>query len=118
MKQVLILFFMVMVSFLLLAKTVQKVQSEDNTQYVISLSRDRFSPNVLSAHTGDIVIFENKDTIPHWPASNIHPTHQIYPEFDPKQGVAAGASWRFQFNRAGIWNYHDHLAPNIAGTIT
>ena len=29
---------------------------------------------------GDTVIFENVGEEPNWPASNIHPTHRMYPE--------------------------------------
>ena len=72
----------------------------------------------LTIHVGDTVVFKNVDTHDHWPASNIHPTHEIYPEFDPGKPMTPGANWKFQFTKEGEWRYHDHLIPTITGTIT
>ena len=37
---------------------------------------------------GQTVVFKNLTADGNfWPASNIHPTHQIYPEFDPKEPI-------------------------------
>ena len=52
-----------------------------------------------------------------WPASNIHPTHMIYPEFDAKRPVASGKDWSFTFTKKGTWRYHDHLNPEATGTV-
>ena len=52
-----------------------------------------------------------------WPASDFHPTHSVYPAFDPKRPLKADESWRFVFDRAGVWTYHDHLSENTTGTI-
>ncbi len=77
-----------------------------------------FQPSVTQINTGDNITFENTDIASHWPASNIHPTHAIYPEFDPKKEVPAGQSWQFTFNKPGVWRFHDHLNPQINGQIT
>ena len=52
-----------------------------------------------------------------WVASAPHPTHTNYPGFDAKQGVASGEKYSFTFDKAGSWNYHDHLIPSNFGTI-
>ena len=77
-----------------------------------------YTPKDLRIKVGERVTFVNKDTEKaYWPASNIHPSHEIYSEFDPKKSIRPGASWSFVFNKKGEWKYHDHLFPEIVGTI-
>jgi plastocyanin len=77
-----------------------------------------YTPKNLRIKVGERVTFVNKDSKEsYWPASNIHPTHEIYSEFDPKKAVRPDSSWSFVFNRKGEWKYHDHLFPEIVGTI-
>lgn len=78
---------------------------------------DAYAPQNITIKKGDAIVFENKSDKYFWPASNIHPTHGIYPEFDPKDAVAPGSSWNFKFEKIGSWRYHDHLHPYITGTI-
>ncbi len=85
---------------------------------VIRMTEDGFLPSEISIKKGDTVIFENTDTNPHWPASDVHPTHDRYPEFDPKEPIASGESWSFVFEKQGRWQSHDHLHPAIRGVIT
>ena len=83
----------------------------------IKMTPGNFEPKDLQIKTGEKVKFENLDQVDRWPASNIHPTHLIYPEFDPKKAIAPGFSWQFKFERAGTFKFHDHLNPALAGTI-
>lgn len=92
---------------------------------VIEITSSGFAPSTLTISKGDAVTFTNRDTEEHWPASAIHPTHQIYPEsggcigskFDACHGLAPGESWSFIFNEVGSWGYHDHLDVNLKGKI-
>ncbi len=84
---------------------------------VVTMTPDGFSPPTITIQQGSTITFKNNDTQNRWPASNIHPTHEIYPEFDPKTLVAPGKSWEFTFDKAGTWKYHDHLIPTDSGTI-
>mgnify|MGYP000190311201 CR=1 FL=1 len=77
-----------------------------------------FKPDELAVVKGTTVRFINNDTKQRWPASDIHPTHDLYPEFDPKSPVETSASWQFTFEKVGEWKYHDHLLPHQKGTIT
>lgn len=86
--------------------------------YKVEINGSGFFPSQLEINVGDTVTFENKDSFSHWPASNIHPTHEIHPEFDPKKEISANESWGFTFERAGEWRYHDHLFPERGGTVT
>ncbi len=76
-----------------------------------------FVPERLDIVTGDEVIFVNESGVPVWPASNIHPTHEILPEFDPLAPIAPGGSWAFTFRRNGYWRYHNHVASAEGGLV-
>jgi plastocyanin len=84
---------------------------------VVRIEASGFSPRSVAIRQGDMVVFENRSSHARWPASNIHPTHHIYPEFDPRAPVGPGQQWAFTFDRPGTWNYHDHLAPDVSGTV-
>ncbi len=85
--------------------------------WTVSMEPGKFVPDTLTIRAGDRVTFVNRDTEPRWPASNLHPTHGIYPEFDPQESVPPGSSWSFVFDRAGGWKFHDHLIPGLRGII-
>ncbi len=77
-----------------------------------------YFPKAIEINKGDTVTWVNKDDDIFWPASNIHPSHEIYPEFDPKKPLRPGSKWSFTFTREGIWQYHDHWTPRAIGTVT
>ncbi len=84
---------------------------------VITMTPEGFSPTTTRVKNGDVVRFENKDTDWRWPASDLHPTHELYPEFDPQEPIKAGEGWSFRFQEQGSWRFHDHLKPNKRGTL-
>jgi plastocyanin len=84
---------------------------------LVSMEADGFSPSTLTVESGETVTFENSSDDDKWPASNDHPTHELYPGFDAKNAVLPGESYSFTFERAGSWGYHDHLNPGLTGTI-
>lgn len=86
-------------------------------QQTITITKDGFTPGEIVITQCTRVTFENKDNTEHWPASDLHPTHAIYPEFDPKQPVASGSSWSFTFTKAGSWKYHDDIDLKLKGVI-
>lgn len=92
--------------------------NESSRVHVVTLHEDGFKPQDLTIIQGDIVVFKNGLDKPFWPASNLHPSHTIYPEFDALEPVPPGGEWSFQFLRTGIWNYHDHIRAYYRGTIT
>lgn len=85
--------------------------------FIIKMSPDGFEPQNLKVETDSTVIFLNADTKDRWPASNPHPIHNLYPEFDPKQGISPGKSWPFKPQKAGTFKYHDHLNPHFRATL-
>ncbi|MEK6855405.1 MAG: hypothetical protein AABX73_04245, partial [Nanoarchaeota archaeon] len=105
---------------------------EENNNNAIEISSTGFSPQNLVINKGESVTFINKDSKKHRPATDIHPSHKLYPGssiekcdsaerdkiFDSCRGLSQEESYSFVFNEIGIWGYHDHLNPQFKGTIT
>lgn len=85
---------------------------------IIEMTPEGFSPQSVTLDNNSTVIFINKDSKPHWPANDVHPTHDLYPEFDPQRGIEPGQSWPFRPKKAGEWRFHDHLFPHFHGSLT
>ena len=85
---------------------------------VVEMTQNGFEAQQITVDQNSSVIFINKDTQDRWPASNVHPTHEIYPEFDPKRPIKIGESWVFKPTKVGEWKYHDHMLPHYRGVIT
>ena len=77
-----------------------------------------YEPSEVTIKKGDIILWTNESSEYHWPASDLHPTHGIYPEFDPRKPIAPGDEWSFKFDQTGEWKFHDHLRANKIGTVT
>jgi hypothetical protein len=91
--------------------------SHTGNTFKIGMTDAGFSPGQLEILAGDTVIFENTGETDHWPASNVHPTHELYLDFDVRKPVPPGGAWSFIFFRPGIWGFHDHLNPQNTGQI-
>ena len=86
-------------------------------QHRIRMTNNGFEPSEIRVRAGDVVQWINNDTVNRWPASDLHPTHGIYPAFDPQRPIAPGDSWSFQFEKMGNWKFHDHLKPLFHGIV-
>lgn len=78
---------------------------------IVKMTKNGFEPEEIKIKKGQTVTWVNEDTDFHWPASNLHPTHQIYPEFDSRKPLAPGEHWSVTFEKTGEWRCHDHLNP-------
>lgn len=85
---------------------------------VITLTDKGFVPSEITIKKGETITFKTSTGNMFWPASNLHPSHLLYSEFDPKEPIQPDASWSFTFDKVGAWQFHDHLAPYFTGTIT
>lgn len=83
----------------------------------IAITDQGFQPDTVTITPCTTVTFVNQTSDARWPASDIHPTHGIYPEFDPLEGIAPGQNWSFTFDKEGNWKFHDHLFPQFTGVI-
>ena len=86
-------------------------------EHIVELTEKGFLPNEITIRKGDTVKFTTSRAKPFWPASNLHPTHEIFPEFDHKTPISPDESWSFKFEKAGIWKYHDHIHANFTGKV-
>ena len=85
---------------------------------VVTRTADGYEPKEVTIKVGDTVQWVNESGEYHWPASDLHPTHGVYPEFDPMTPVAPDDAWQFIFTQTGEWRYHDHIRANKTGTVT
>jgi len=93
-------------------------QSEINTNVVVvTLTEQGYLPEVI-IKKGTTVVFKSELDKPFWPASNLHPSHELYGDFDSKRPLNPNESWSFVFNRVGVWQMHDHIRSYYTGTIT
>jgi plastocyanin len=93
-------------------------QPEGEVAVTVVRTKDGYEPKDITINVGDIVEWTNESGEYHWPASDLHPTHGIYPEFDPLTAIAPGESWKFKFEKPGVWKYHDHIRANKTGSVT
>ena len=91
-------------------------QTLKNSVY-ITLTEEGYDPKEIEVKKGTVVTFLNETDNPHWPASNLHPSHEIFPEFDPQEPIPKEESWSFEFDRAGSWEFHDHIRAYYTGVI-
>lgn len=84
---------------------------------IIKMTEEGFSPLEIKIKPGTTIRFLNKSKYWHWPASDLHPTHTLYPEFDPLKPIGPKEEWDFKFEKNGEWGFHDHLAPYITGKV-
>jgi len=81
-----------------------------------------FEPATIRIKRGTTVNFVNNTEIPMYVASDPHPQHTAYPEFEA--GVALqrfprpGENFSFTFDKAGTWSYHNHAQPDHMAVIT
>lgn len=108
---------LLLVSIGLLAIAAPAYGHAGNT-FTVQMTDTGFDPDQLEIVAGDTVVFENAGRSDHWPASNVHPTHELYPDLDALRPILSGQSWSIVFFRPGVWGYHDHLNPQNTGEVT
>jgi len=92
-------------------------QPSIQNQVIVEMTALGFSPERITIQKGNVVQWFNTKEEYRWPASNLHPTHELYSEFDPQEPIAPNESWSFTFKKKGTWSYHDHLRPYLQGVI-
>ena len=91
--------------------------SSAQKHYTIVLREDGFHPQELTITEGDTVTFRTIRGVSFWPASNLHPIHELYPAFDTRKAIPSNEAWSFQFDSTGTWPFHDHLFSPFLGII-
>lgn len=83
----------------------------------VVLTENGFEPHDVTIARHGTITFSTTLDKPFWPASNLHPLHSLYSQFDPFRPIARNERWTFQFDRTGNWEFHDHLRSYFLGTI-
>ncbi|MBI4135127.1 hypothetical protein HY477_00100 [Candidatus Uhrbacteria bacterium] len=99
------------------APEVGTVMPPGGPEAVIEYRDGAFDPPTLRVLVGTKVTFVNKGTRPVWPASGVHPTHEICPGFDARKGVKSGETYSYVFDRPAECPFHNHLKADERGTI-
>lgn len=84
---------------------------------VIEYRDGKFDPPTLRVIAGTKVTFVNKGQKQVWPASGVHPTHEICPGFDALKALGKGESYAFVFEEAKDCPFHNHVAPGEKGKV-
>ena len=84
------------------------IKSATEFDYEVVYSATGYSPNLLEVPVGSWVAFKNTTEIPMWTASDPHPVHTDFSEFDAQKEFSKNQSYVFQFNRPGTFSYHNH----------
>lgn len=93
----------------------------EKTTHDVAITKEGVSPQNLTIKAGDTVRFTNNDSVLHWPASGVHPSHQICSGFDALRSLEQGGTYSFTFEEPKECPFHDHLNPgssNLKGKIT
>lgn len=101
------------------------------TTITVKYNGSSFTPASLSVAKGDTVSFINENGGRMWVGADEHPGHVEYDQTDKTTHCAAGYSgpkpfdqcgtgdsYSFTFNKVGVFDYHNHAAAQIGGTIT
>ena len=83
----------------------------------VRYTNDGFVPTQLDIQVGTMVQFVNESDTDMWVASNVHPTHDILPTFDQFGTTEKGGVYTYVFDKAGDWEYHDHINAALEGVI-
>jgi plastocyanin len=83
----------------------------------VYITDNGLNPEEITINPGQIIKFVNQSSTNHWIASNSHPTHEMFYEFDELTTLSPGETWEFKFKYSGDWPYHDHLNPSLNGII-
>lgn len=79
-------------------------------RHVIVINHFQNTPESLKVHTGDTVIWLNRDIVPHTVTG-------AGGAFDSGQ-IAPGKSWKLVTSTPGIFHYICSLHPNMHGTLS
>src|SRR3989338_9888914 len=72
-------------------------ESANLEEVIVDYTDAGYDPDRLRVPLGTSVTWRNESSKPMWTASDPHPMHTIYPEFDAKVGVEPGGSYSFTF---------------------
>jgi plastocyanin len=111
------------------ADTPNSAQTDTSADVTITYTDDGFTPSQTTVKQGQTVRFVNESSGQMWVASDQHPTHTEYAGTNLRQHCSNNSnsafdqcessdSFSFTFEKAGDWQYHNHVNASAGGTIT
>ncbi|OGG03912.1 hypothetical protein A2W14_05585 [Candidatus Gottesmanbacteria bacterium RBG_16_37_8] len=90
------------------------IQSEGIYQetFNVNYSDKGFTPQEVTIKLGSAVTWTNNSKKSMYVASNDHPSHDLYPQFDQLSAVGNSGQYSFVFDKVGSWGYHNHASPS------
>lgn len=95
-------------------ETVDQEATEAEATNEVSYTDSGFEPATITVDAGTEVTWTNDSGSDMWVASDPHPVHTDFGEFDQKQ---SGDSYSFTFDEAGTYEYHNHQNSGDTGTV-
>lgn len=95
-----------------------KIEMLQNQPLTVVYTNEGYMPKEITIKKGDTLKFINLSDRMVWTASDEHPTHTIYPEFDEKKLSGKSSEYSFKFERVGTWKYHNHANASHIGSVT
>lgn len=86
--------------------------------YNINYTDTGFQPSFIAIRVGDKIRFRNESGADMWVASNDHPFHDDYVEFDAHGSVGRYGEYIFTFDRVGTWGFHNHVNHVHEGVVS
>lgn len=84
----------------------------------VSITSSGFVPSTITITAGQAVVWINKDSSPHWVASDPYPTDNTLAGFNARGAIPSNDTYGFVFDNAGTYTYHDDLNPyTMRGTV-
>lgn len=96
----------------------EKLESSPSAkvEHLVTQTSKGFSPQTITVKLGETVVWVNEDKVTHNVSSALHPTHQAYPPLNLGD-YEATQKMSITIPTPGTYKYHDHLYPNLTGTI-
>lgn len=91
--------------------------SAATVQNMVTILVSGFSPQTITIKAGDSITWINSDSANHTVNSDPHPVHSLYPILNQVSMIQAGEKKSLTFTTAGQYTYHDHLNPQLTGTV-
>ena len=87
------------------------------TENMVTITSTGFFPKEITIKLGDSVSWTNNDSVVHTVNSDPHPQHTQFTTLNQISRIAAGEKKSLKFEIAGTFKYHDHLNPQLVGTV-
>jgi plastocyanin len=109
------------------AQTDTEAEETGGVAATVQHSADGFAPETVTVQVGETVRFESS-TGDMWVGVDEHPTHTQYDGSTTQQHCPntnnttfdqceTGTTYEFTFDKAGEWDYHNHVQASQTGTI-